>query len=64
MTPKPARCANCGKRMVDHYAVNYSNGNLIFADVYICPTAIYTVPLRKAKEGRFVPDAKNARKRG
>lgn len=34
-------CARCGKRRETHLVVNYSNGNLIYGTVLVCPTATY-----------------------
>lgn len=34
-------CAHCGQPMKDHYAVNYSDGQMVAATVMICPTSVF-----------------------
>jgi hypothetical protein len=38
----PVRCARCGHLKGDHWALNYSNGNLMSGEVLVCPTAVFS----------------------
>jgi hypothetical protein len=37
----PVMCKKCGLPQKDHYAVNYSDGQMVAATIYICPRAVF-----------------------
>jgi hypothetical protein len=36
-----SQCQNCGLPMNEHYAVNYSDGQMVAATVLLCPTSVF-----------------------
>ena len=49
-TPKPmdprSGCQHCGFPLKEHYAVNYSDGQMVAATVMICPTSVFAKATR------------------
>ena len=34
-------CVHCGRRLNEHWTVNYSNDPFRSAEVYVCPSAVF-----------------------
>lgn len=49
MTKPITPCHHCGQPQSKHWAVNYSDGQMVAGNVLICPTAVYTPTERDAR---------------
>ena len=47
VTPEEQVCAFCNRKRKHHYLVNYSDANLVSAQVLVCPTAVFTTVMKQ-----------------